>query len=226
MSTRLSRLLLAALALSVLANVAGLVVYSTRTQPHRPDWYRMGRIDLFQQLGSQADFVMLGDSLTDHGEWDELLGDDRIANRGIAGDTIAGATHRIDSVLALKPTTIAVMLGINDLLGGVSVDTCAARYAALVDALKRAQPAPRIVVQSVLPIASDAGVSSKAIQELNAALRAMCAAKGCEFLDLFPRFATDGGALKPDLTTDGVHLTGSGYKLWTELLRPVKEARR
>ena len=54
----------------------------------------------------------------------------------------------------------------------------------------------------------------------------MCAAKGCEFLDLFPRFATDSGALKPDLTTDGVHLTGSGYKLWAELLRPVKEARR
>ncbi len=213
---------------SVLANVAGLVVYSTHTPPQRPgpDTYRMGRIDQFQQLDAQADFVMLGDSLTDRGEWHELLGDGSVANRGIAGDTIAGASQRLDAVLAVKPKAVAIMLGINDLLGGASVATCAAQYETLVAALKRAEPAPRIIVQSVLPVAPDVSLSNATIEQLNAKLQAMCAAHGCEFLDLFAHFTAESGALKRELTNDGVHLSGRGYKLWAELLRPVKEARR
>ena len=173
---------------------------------------------MFEQLASTpADLLLLGDSLTDRGEWHELLGRP-VANRGIAGDTIAGATARLAPIDAQHPKTIAIMLGINDLLSGRSATECAARYTQLLAAVKRFAPPPRIIVQSVLPVGHDVGLANDVIRQLNDQLRASCATHGCEYIDLVPAFAAPDGALQPALTSDGVHLTGAGYRRWAELL--------
>jgi lysophospholipase L1-like esterase len=36
-----------------------------------------------------------------------------------------------------------------------------------------------------------------------------------------PAFAGPDGAIRPELTTDGLHLSVAGYKVWTDLLRPL-----
>lgn len=47
---------------------------------------------------SDFDIVMLGDSLTDHGRWTELLPCCTVANRGIGRDTILMLSNRLDAV--------------------------------------------------------------------------------------------------------------------------------
>jgi hexosaminidase len=217
------RWIVVALVLSVVLNAVAAVAYLTRaTRPsQRPDVYRMDRIDQFRQLPTttQPELVMLGDSLTDRGEWHELLGSG-VANRGIAGETLASVVQRLDTVIALKPKTVAIMLGVNDLLAGESVDVCIARYAEVVTALQRSAPRPRIIVQGVLPVGRDIRVSADAIRLFNTKLGALCAAHSCEVIDLYPAFVASDGFMKTELTTDGVHLTGRGYTLWASLLRP------
>jgi lysophospholipase L1-like esterase len=209
---RLRRWIAVALALSVTLNVVAAVLYLTRPKPApKPDIYRMDRIDLFRQVTTKPELVMLGDSLTDRGEWHELLGPG-VVNRGIAGDTLAGVMQRLDTVSTLEPKAVAIMIGINDLLAGMPVAQCAARYDQLIAALQRV--APRVIVQTVLPVGRDVGVSNATIQQLNSELRRLCADKRCELLDLFPLFVAADGFLDGALTTDGVHINGRGYRRW------------
>ncbi|HEY5923262.1 MAG TPA: GDSL-type esterase/lipase family protein [Kofleriaceae bacterium] len=211
---------------SLLVNVAGVVLYLQRSgkRAPRPDIYRQDREAMFEVLAgtSTPDVVMFGDSLTDRGEWPELLKNARVVNRGIAGDTIAAARTRVAALAPLRPKTIAVMLGINDLLGGASVADCIAHYTELLAALKQGDPAPRIVVQSVLPVRAPISLSNDVIRQLNAQLRELCAARGCEFLDAHAAFGGSDGALDASLTTDGVHLNGRGYTRWAAQLGTLR----
>ena len=163
---------------------------------------------------------MFGDSLTDRGEWHELLAVDSVANRGISGDTIAQARERVESIRALHPTTVVVMLGINDLLVGRSVSSCVTEYRALLSVLS-ATPSPRIVVQSVLPVGAQVALAPQQIRQLNEQLRELCTPPHCEFVDVWSAFADPTGSLDSALSSDGVHLNGRGYARWAEVLRSV-----
>jgi lysophospholipase L1-like esterase len=64
---------------------------------------------------------MLGDSLTEWGNWHELVPEHRIINRGIAGDTSSGVLDRLQEVIERRPKVVFVMIGTND-IGLQSVD--------------------------------------------------------------------------------------------------------
>jgi len=221
-----------ALAGSLAVNVAGAsyAVYRlVREPPPRPEHYRMDRMDQLAQLDRSATapvrVVMLGDSLTDRGEWHELLAEPSVANRGIAGDTIRGATARVPTLASLDPAIVGVMLGINDLLGGRSVAACVQDYRELLAALERAVPRARIVVQSVLPVRPPATPPVATIAALNRELRGLCEAHGCTYVDVHAALTGPDGLLAPELTRDGVHLTGEGYVRWRDVVRPHLTAR-
>jgi hexosaminidase len=168
------------------------------------------------------DAVILGDSLTRGANWQDLLGRSDIGNHGIPGDTIVRVLERLDVTFAAKPTTLAIMVGINDLLAGASVQACAARYAALVGACKGPRSSVgRIVVQTLLPVGTQVSASNNSIREFNDELRAICSAERCRLVNLFDRFTGTDGALRDELTTDGLHLTARGYALWADALRRV-----
>jgi lysophospholipase L1-like esterase len=213
--------MLVTLAVSVALNIAGGLLYMMRAgdRAPRPDIYRRDRETMFEQLATTSpELVMLGDSLTDRGEWHELLGRGGIANRGISGDTIAGATARLGPIKALRPKTIAIMLGINDLLAGRSVASCIAGYTKLLASLGQLEPQPRILVQTVLPVGDGVALSNDVVRELNTRLRALCAGQRCELLDVNGALAAPDGSLPVALTNDGVHLNGEGYRQWADVL--------
>jgi len=227
-----------ALGASLLLNVGvgGYVAYRLlRTPPSAgqlgEEVYRADRRLLFEELArTRAQVVMLGDSLTDRGEWHELLGRADVANRGIAGETIRGATARLAAISSLDPQVIVVMLGTNDLLAGRSVAECGADHDALLDALREAMPRARILLQSVLPVRDRSGpdgVEPEAIVSLNQRLNGACKAGRCTYVDVHAEVATSDGTLDPTLTTDGVHLNGKGYLRWRDaVLRALAEPRR
>ena len=81
---------------------------------------------LFESLAtSPEDIVMLGNSITDGGEWAEILDNVHVKNRGISGDTTDGVLQRLSSITDGKPSKLFLLIGINDFAQGVSGDSIA-----------------------------------------------------------------------------------------------------
>lgn len=214
-------------AVSIALNLAAVAVFAARHRgPRAPGLpsREQARADLFHALaGERRDVVMLGDSLTDRGEWSELLGRP-VANRGIAADTIADVRARLDDVVALAPRTVFVLIGVNDLLNGATPEAMANDHAALVGELRRRLPQARIVVESLLPIrdeivARDEPLASATVHEANQRLARAAAAAGVEWADVAVRLADASGELDARYSSDGLHLSGAGYRAWAEALR-------
>lgn len=201
----------------------GRLVIARRSPRHDADReYRRERAEMLASLDTRApELVLLGDSLTDRGEWGELLGPGTV-NRGIAGDRVRDAAGRVAEIGKRAPKRVAVMVGVNDLIAGATVEQVMTDYRELLAALAREAPQAKIFVESVLPvrpIRDGRRVRPGAVRALNARLQALAAERGATFVDVAARFATPDGTLAPELTADGVHLAARGYQLWAETLR-------
>ena len=160
--------------------------------------------------------VMLGDSITQPVDWRALLNRDNVVNRGIRGDTAACALQRIDEITALKPATVCIMLGINDVVRGVPVAEIADNYYRIIDAL--ATTGSRVIVQSTLrvgPTYPNAETVNAGVDALNAALADYAHSHDLIFLDL-------NVVITPDmLSFDGVHPDVAAYAEWRDALAPL-----
>ncbi len=172
--------------------------------------------------------ILAGDSIS---LWfpNELLPSQRHwLNQGISGETSAGLLRRLNLFDQTQPQTIFVMIGINDLLNGISDQTLLDNQQLILQALQAAHPQAQIVLQSILPHAEVSSwegrsrlqaISNQRIQALNAQLEEMARQAGAYFLDLYPLFATPEGYLRPELSTDGLHLSPQGYQTWSIALQ-------
>lgn len=169
----------------------------------------------------QADIVFLGNSITFGGNWMELLGRERVVNRGIGSDNIPGMLHRLHQVTRLNPKLCFVMAGINDLYQNVPVDTVFNRYVQLIDSLRAYSIIP--VIQSTLhvnPKWKRAEIKNPDVVKLNVRLQTYAREQSLIFLDLNAALSEDG-MLKNIYTTDGVHLTSAAYQVWRDLIEQV-----
>jgi lysophospholipase L1-like esterase len=192
-------------------------------------------VDLLQQESKavtehspQRLTIMAGDSLT---LWfpPELLPDHRFwLNQGISGETSAGLLKRLDLFEKTNPETIFVMIGINDLIRQVKDETLLANQRLILQELRTRHPQAQIVLQSILPHGESQvtwegqnrllAISNQHIRDLNQQLRAIAAQTGVYFLDLHPLFTNAQGDLRPELSTDGLHLSPQGYLVWRTAL--------
>src|SRR5262249_19281703 len=113
-------------AASIALNVAGLSLYGWR-HLRQPAWVRpsdeRARAAMFHGMtGTRREVVVVGDSLTQRGEWWELL-ERPVANRGISSDTIADVRARLDDIVALEPRVLFLCIGVNDLFSKTSPAT-------------------------------------------------------------------------------------------------------
>lgn len=168
--------------------------------------------------------VLLGDSLS---LWfpGELMPGRRVwINQSISGEKTRGLLNRLDFLRDNDVEAVFLMIGINDLIWGESDEEILANYREIVRRLKQAHPKTQIVVQSILPHGGEesswesrdklAALPSERIQRMNDALKAIAADNQAYYLDLYPIFVTGDGTLRPDLTTDGLHLNRQGYLVW------------
>ena len=77
---------------------------------------RASQFDLLPR--PQAHVVFLGDSITEHGNWNEWFPATPLVNRGISGDTTAGVLARLDTAID-NPLAVFLLIGTNDLAFGV-----------------------------------------------------------------------------------------------------------
>ena len=109
---------------------------------------------------------------------------------------------------------------------GVRLPVIVDNYKLIIEHLVRRLPATRIYIQSVLPVNNSlfpGSIHNRKVTELNRRLEALARKLGLTYLDLFPHFIDEAGQLKNDCTRDGVHLNGSGYKIWRGRLAGILE---
>lgn len=186
------------------------------------------RYSLFENLPArQGAVVMLGNSITNGANWEELLGNPKVINRGISGDNTFGVLNRLDQITNLKPDKVFILLGINDLARNFPVDLILKNYRKTVETICTQTPDTRIYIQSILPTNNDFSDfknhqnKDPMIREVNEKLKIMAAELKVHFVDLYPHFLDGRGKLNTAYTNDGLHLTGPGYLRWAEIIRPL-----
>lgn len=200
--------------------------------PAGADTYYDRRVSLFEFLPVfEDDIIFMGNSITDGGEFSELLQMPNVKNRGISSDVMSGVEKRLEQVLRGKPKKLFLLIGINDVAHKLTVDQLAARYSKLVKRIRELSPSTRVYLQSVMPVNNDFGRyktlygKEQTIKRFNERIARIADEEGCVFIDLTPALADPKtGKLQRKFTNDGLHLTGAGYKAWIEVVEPyVKE---
>lgn len=195
---------------------------------YRPDIYQ-ARVSLFSTMpATKKDMVFIGDSITFWGDWGELLGNKKIKNRGIPGDTSFGLLERLASTIAGKPSGILIMIGINDLARGIPADVLLTNYKRILDTIRLHSPRTKIYFQSILPINDAIGKlhnhykHAGELPAINTRIRDFARVEAVGYVDLFNVLADGEGKLKRNCTWDGVHLTAEGYYTWLAVLQSKK----
>lgn len=196
-------------------------------KPVNPDVYYARRATLFDLLPVySSDIIMLGNSLTDGAEWNELFDNCHVKNRGIVGDIIPGFFERLEPILKGQPRKIFIMGGVNDISHGVSADSIVSAMTQVVTTIQARSPKTEIYVQSMLPFNNDVRLwkllkgREQVVVDGNKGLESMCQRLGVTFINLYPLFVGENGKMKPEYTNDGLHLMGGAYLIWRDALLP------
>jgi len=168
-----------------------------------------------------GDIVMLGDSITEGGDWATLFPEIRVHNHGIGGDDTVGVLRRLDLVTRARPEKVFVMIGTNDLGKGTrTVDAIIANVAEIVTRIRDEVPSTTIFVQSVLPRWH---TRTDDVRRLNDGIEAIAKSTGAAWIDLRLIFDRGDGAMDLELAPDALHPNAEGYRRWAELIAPMME---
>jgi len=171
---------------------------------------------------ARGSIVFLGDSITEYGQWEELINDPKVKNRGIAGDTTWGLLRRLDKITSAKPSMIFLMIGVNDFLF-TDESEIMQNYEKIVQRIQRETPESQLIIQSVLPVNNQVkkiAFSNIAIRSLNEKLKNLAQQYDLPYLDIHDKLLDADGHLAVNFTADGVHINGAAYQIWKDIVTP------
>ena len=186
----------------------------------------------------EGKIVFLGNSITEAGgDWNVRFGTDNIVNRGISGDITEGVLSRLDEIIYYKPIAIFLLIGINDIFDAnipgrhkITPEYVSNNIFSIVETVLDKTPHTKIFIQTILPVndkiytrengffPNHAVPLSKQILDINSLLKEKSMSRPFMLIDLHSAFIDDNGLLDEKFTTDGVHLSGSGYDNWVKFI--------
>jgi lysophospholipase L1-like esterase len=168
--------------------------------------------------------VFLGDSITQAWTREPLFaGNAHYVGRGISGQTTQQMVVRFRAdVIALKPLLVHIMGGTNDVAGNDGPESDADIEGALESMVELALANRIKVVLASIPPAIDfewhPGLNpAPRIRQLNAWIKSYASRTGIGYVDYWPALATEGGAMKANLSMDGVHPNSQAYNAMQSL---------
>ena len=193
--------------------------------------------------GQPIRYVALGDSYTigtsvrQEDRWpDQLVATLRdelplqlVANLGVNGySTDDLIRFELPRLADLHPGFVSLLIGVNDVVRGVTLDQYGANVQGILAAILEVVPRDRLVVVSTpdytrTPAGADYGdpvQQRAAIKSVNAAMAVLCDVGGIEFVDIGP-VADAVEADRALVAGDGLHPSGTQYARWVELIAPV-----
>ena len=160
---------------------------------------------------------------------DDEPGLELVANLGVNGYTSADLIrHELPALEALVPEFASVLIGVNDVVQGMSTAGYEANVVVILDALLERLPPNRLFAvtipdYTVTPAGADFGDPRHrhaSIMAANAVMADQARARGIGWIDIFDlsRRAADDRSL---VASDGLHPSGAQYALWVERIAPV-----
>jgi acyl-CoA thioesterase-1 len=154
-----------------------------------------------------------------------------VGNLGVNGFTSRDLIEvELPQLGAFEPGFVTVLIGVNDVVQGVSESTYRENVSVILDDLLRRLPATRIVVvttpdYTVTPRGADYGnpaEQAEAIRGFNGAISELATKRGVAVVDIhaISLEAADDPTLVAD---DGLHPSGVQYGRWVERIAPVVE---
>ena len=172
--------------------------------------------------------VFFGDSITELCKTDSIYGEysvqsgTPVVNRGISAECTDSMLERVnESIIAIQPKNLVMLMGVNDLNKGISEQKITENIKQIIIAVKKKSPQTNIVLQAVYPtdVNRDSfyerfqlnGRDSETIRSLNQKLKTMADEQDVIFLDVTHLLADENGNLRKDYTFDGLHPNVNGY---------------
>jgi len=210
--------------------LADLAAFRTaQVEAQKRDWpnlclYKADNARLMAGPAAGRQVVFMGDSITQG--WGladpAFFGQGRV-NRGISGQTTPQMLARFQAdVAALKPRAVHIMAGTNDVAGNTGPTSVADIQNNIIAMVTIARANRVAVVLASIPPAkvftwAPALKPADQIRGLNTWLKAYAAREGLTYVDYYAAMATPDGAMRPELTFDGVHPNAAGYAVMEPL---------
>jgi len=174
----------------------------------------------------QKRIVFMGDSITEF--WSvinpEFFAGKPYVNRGISGQTTPQMLIRFrPDVIALKPSLVIIMAGINDIAGNTGPSTLEMITNNIFSMAELAKANHiKVILCSVLPAfdfpwASGLQPAEKVVA-LNKMIQKYADANGILYLDYYSAMVNEQKGLKATYSEDGVHPNKAGYEVMNPLV--------
>lgn len=146
-----------------------------------------------------------------------------VIGRGFGGSRTKDVLHYADRLVVVhEPAAVVIYVGENDIAMGISVEKAAATFEELVEYLREELPEARLYLLSAKPSVAREALWP-AFQEFNARLEALAGATPLtRYVDISPPMLDEEGRPRPAVFVDDMlHMNAEGYRLWTEIIRPI-----
>ena len=165
----------------------------------------------------KEDVLVFGDEMVKNGEWQELLGNYNVKNRGTGwgyGGDIATTTKLVDATFASTgvnkeaPKAIFLYTGTADANGSTALETVKSNYLALVNKIKAKAPSSVIYLMSLCPI-KNASTNTNRIAALNSYMQTLVGGN-VKYVDIYSSLISGTVANSKYFYPDN-YLGGLGY---------------
>ncbi|WP_282124744.1 GDSL-type esterase/lipase family protein [Algibacter mikhailovii] len=145
----------------------------------------------------------------------EMYFEHPIINMGISGETTQGLYKNLYLALNRNPKKIFLLIGVNDILKGISNEIILKNYRSIINRILQNAPHCQLYICNILPL----GKVNDHIIILNERIEQFAKRYDLYYIDLYGRFGK-GGILKKEFDSgDGLHLNGEAYKVLAEYLK-------
>ena len=177
----------------------------------------------------EPDILFIGDSIVEYYPVQELFGTSKtIVNRGIRGYQTGLLLENLDAHLyGGAVDKIVLLIGTNDIGKDVPVNEALNNLEAIIQSIARDYPLTEIKLLSILPVNEGEEYkhtvyirTNEKIQKRNQAYQELASAyMQVEFVPVFDSLIDQEGQLKKEYTTDGLHLSVTGYQVLTNAVK-------
>lgn len=157
--------------------------------------------------------LLLGDSLVQYGDWQELLPGYQCFNQGVEGETVGGLAARLgwEVERVSEPDHIVIMSGTNNIL--MEDRSFPVIFETMLPRLILLEPEADISVVGIAPMRLP-WVKEDLLLEVNKELQEKVVDAGGRFLDVTPDFEMHCRPVgNPCFLMDGVHFSPHGYRV-------------
>ena len=177
----------------------------------------------------EPDIIFIGDSIVEYFPLQELLVTTKtIVNRGIRGYQTGLLLDNLDAHLYGDAVDqIVLLIGTNDIGKDVQMSQALTNLESVIQSISRDYPLSQIKLVSILPVNQGEEYKQTVYIRTNEKIKAWNQAyqelastyMQVEYVSVFEELLDQEGQLKSDYTTDGLHLSVSGYQALSETLK-------